>query len=163
MATTDLAEQARQLRETLRRYAHRYYVLDDPEVPDSEYDRLYQQLEALEAAEPGLITPDSPTQRVIGAVLDGLQPVRHAVSMLSIKTETDTTPAGALKFDTTSEISVPGKLRYTSNCDSFASSSGRHSPGAPPAASTVEPNDANMTSQAKDFLIDAPCATGARL
>src|SRR5690606_34842347 len=70
-----------------------------PEVPDAEYDRLYQQLEALEAAHPELVVPDSPTQRVIGAVLEGLTPVRHAVPMLSIKTETDTTPAGAAKFD----------------------------------------------------------------
>jgi len=97
--TQDLTTQARELRALLRRYAHRYYVLDDPEVPDAEYDRLYQQLEALEAAHPELVTPDSPTQRVIGAVLEGLTPVRHAVPMLSIKTETDTTPAGAAKFD----------------------------------------------------------------
>ncbi|WP_038216404.1 NAD-dependent DNA ligase LigA [Xenophilus azovorans] len=97
--TQDLTAQARELRALLRRYAHRYYVLDDPEVPDAEYDRLYQQLEALEAAHPELVVPDSPTQRVIGAVLEGLTPVRHAVPMLSIKTETDTTPAGAAKFD----------------------------------------------------------------
>jgi DNA ligase (NAD+) len=96
----DDAAQVLQLRALLQRYAHRYYVLDDPEVPDAEYDRLYQQLEALEAAHPELVTFDSPTQRVIGAVLEGLNPVTHAVPMLSIKTETDTTPAGALKFDT---------------------------------------------------------------
>lgn len=100
MAPAEQIAQAQQLKTLLRRYAHRYYVLDDPEVPDAEYDRIYQQLEALEAAWPELVTPDSPTQRVIGAVLEGLAPVRHAVPMLSIKTETDTTPAGALKFDT---------------------------------------------------------------
>ena len=100
MEFSELARQTLQLRAQLQRYAHRYYVLDDPEVPDAEYDRLYQQLEALEASHPELVTPDSPTQRVIGAVLDGLSPVTHAVPMLSIKTETDTTPAGALKFDT---------------------------------------------------------------
>nr|WP_145548491.1 NAD-dependent DNA ligase LigA [Variovorax boronicumulans] len=100
MAPAEQLAQAQQLKALLRRYAHRYYVLDDPEVPDAEYDRIYQQLEALEAAWPELVTPDSPTQRVIGAVLEGLTPVRHAVPMLSIKTETDTTPAGALKFDT---------------------------------------------------------------
>ncbi|KQP14948.1 NAD-dependent DNA ligase LigA [Pseudorhodoferax sp. Leaf267] len=96
----DDAALVQQLKAQLQRYAHRYYVLDDPEVPDAEYDRIYQQLEALEAAHPELVTPDSPTQRVIGAVLQGLKPVTHAVPMLSIKTETDTTPAGALKFDT---------------------------------------------------------------
>jgi DNA ligase (NAD+) len=100
MTFLEAATQALELKALLQRYAHRYYVLDDPEVPDAEYDRIYQQLESLEALHPELVTPDSPTQRVIGAVLDGLTPVTHAVPMLSIKTETDTTPAGALKFDT---------------------------------------------------------------
>ncbi|CAM4258485.1 NAD-dependent DNA ligase LigA [Comamonas aquatilis] len=88
-----------ELRAQLNQWAHEYYVLDEPSVPDGEYDRLYQQLEALEGAYPALITPDSPTQRVIGAVLDGLQPVRHAVPMLSIQTETDNQASGALAFD----------------------------------------------------------------
>jgi DNA ligase (NAD+) len=61
-----------------------------PSVPDAEYDRAFQRLQALEAEHPDLVTPDSPTQRVIGAVMDGLAPVRHAVPMLSIHTETDT-------------------------------------------------------------------------
>ena len=95
----DPAARAAQLREQLEYHAHRYYVLDAPEIPDAEYDRLFTELQALEAAHPGLRTPDSPTQRVIGAVLEGLSAVRHAVPMLSIKTETDTTPTGALKFD----------------------------------------------------------------
>ena len=68
-------------------------------MPDGEYDRIYQQLEALEGAYPALVTPDSPTQRVIGAVLDGLTPVRHAVPMLSIQTETDNEATGAIAFD----------------------------------------------------------------
>lgn len=93
------AERARELREQLNVHAHRYYVLDDPSIPDAEYDRLYQELQAIEAAHPELLTPDSPTQRVIGKVLDGLRPVRHAVPMLSIQTETDTTPEGARNFD----------------------------------------------------------------
>ena len=93
------AERADSLRATLQRYAHQYYDLDAPEVPDAEYDRLFQELQALEADHPDLITPDSPTQRVVGAVLEGLLPVRHQVPMLSIHTETDTTPAGAEKFD----------------------------------------------------------------
>ena len=88
-----------ELRAQLNQWAHEYYVLDAPSVPDGEYDRLYQQLEALEGAYPALITPDSPTQRVIGAVLDGLMPVRHAVPMLSIQTETDNEASGAIAFD----------------------------------------------------------------
>jgi DNA ligase (NAD+) len=83
----------------LHHHAHRYYVLDDPELPDAEYDALFQELQALEAAHPVLRTPDSPTQRVVGQVLDGFAPVRHAVPMLSIRTETDTEPSGAVAFD----------------------------------------------------------------
>lgn len=93
------AKRAASLREQLQHHAHRYYTLDDPEIPDAEYDKLFQELQAIEAAHPELLTPDSPTQRVIGAVLEGLTPVRHKVPMLSIHTETDTTPAGAEKFD----------------------------------------------------------------
>ncbi|MFN8849528.1 MAG: NAD-dependent DNA ligase LigA, partial [Inhella sp.] len=80
-------------------HAHLYYVLDAPELPDAAYDALFQELQALEEAEPALRTPDSPTQRVLGRVLEGFEPVRHAVPMLSIRTETDTTDAGAQAFD----------------------------------------------------------------
>lgn len=93
------AERAAELRAQLHHHAHRYYVLDAPEIPDAEYDRLFQELQAIEAAHPDLLTPDSPTQRVGGKVLDGLVPVRHAVPMLSIQTETDTTEGGARAFD----------------------------------------------------------------
>ncbi len=96
---TIAAARAAALRAELQHHAHRYYVLDAPEIPDADYDRLFQELQAIEAAHPELLTPDSPTQRVIGAVLDGLVPVRHQVPMLSVHTETDTTPAGAEKFD----------------------------------------------------------------
>ena len=99
MAAEDYANRARELREQLHHHAHCYYVLDAPELPDAEYDRLFAELQALESAHPELLTPDSPTQRVIGKVLAGFAPVRHAVPMLSIRTETDTTPAGALAFD----------------------------------------------------------------
>ncbi len=90
---------AAELRAQLQHHAHLYYVLDVPELPDAEYDRLFQELQALEEAHPALRTADSPTQRVLGRVLDGLTPVRHAVPMLSIQTETDTTAAGAEAFD----------------------------------------------------------------
>ncbi len=88
------------LRAQLNHHAHRYYVLDDPQIPDAEYDRLFQELQAIEAAHPELLTSDSPTQRVIGKVLDGFVPVVHALPMLSIRTETDTESSGALAFDT---------------------------------------------------------------
>lgn len=87
------------LRQQLQHHAHLYYVLDAPEVPDAEYDRLFTELQALEAVFPVLRTPDSPTQRIIGRVLDGFVPVRHAVPMLSIRTETDHGEGGAHVFD----------------------------------------------------------------
>jgi DNA ligase (NAD+) len=93
------AERAAHLRAQLHHHAHRYYVLDAPELPDAEYDRLFQELQAIEAKHPELLTPGSPTLRVGGKILDGLLPVRHAVPMLSIQTETDTTAAGAEAFD----------------------------------------------------------------
>ena len=93
------AARADTLRGELREHAHRYYVLDAPVIADADYDALFQELQAIEAEHPELLTPDSPTQLVIGAVLEGLVPVRHAVPMLSINTETDTTAAGAEKFD----------------------------------------------------------------
>ena len=83
----------------LNRAAHQYYVLDAPSIPDAEYDRLFQELQALEARFPSLVSADSPTQKVGGRVLESLVPVRHAVPMLSIQTETDTTAAGAAAFD----------------------------------------------------------------
>ncbi|WP_374639791.1 NAD-dependent DNA ligase LigA [Hydrogenophaga sp.] len=93
------SDRAAELRAILHHHAHRYYVLDEPEIPDAEYDRLFRELQAIEEAHPELLTPDSPTQRVGGKILDGLVPVRHAVPMLSIQTETDTTSAGAQAFD----------------------------------------------------------------
>ena len=92
-------ERAATLRLQLQRHAHLYYVLDAPQIPDAEYDRLFTELQALEAAFPVLRTPDSPTQRVIGQVLDGFVPVHHAVPMLSIRTETDHGESGAYVFD----------------------------------------------------------------
>ena len=97
--TDPTLQRAAALREQLHHHAHLYYVLDAPVLPDAEYDRLFQALQALEAAHPELLTADSPTQRVIGRVLAGFAPVRHAVAMLSIRTETDTTAAGATAFD----------------------------------------------------------------
>src|SRR6185503_9296862 len=98
-AKTSPAARVAELRELLRHHARQYYVLDAPEIPDAEYDKLFNELQALEAAQPELLAPDSPTQKVIGEVREGLEPVKHAVPMLSIKTETDTSETGALKFD----------------------------------------------------------------
>src|SRR6476661_5075424 len=99
MATPKIEERAAALRELLHHHAHRYYVLDEPAIPDAEYDKLFRELQEIESQHPGLLTPDSPTQRVGGAVLDGFAKVRHKVPMLSIRTETDIEATGARNFD----------------------------------------------------------------
>ena len=93
------AMRALALRELLNTYGHQYYVLDAPTVPDAEYDRLFRELQLLEATHPELLTADSPTQRVGGKPLEAFATVRHALPMLSIRTETDTTASGAEHFD----------------------------------------------------------------
>ncbi|WP_040501930.1 NAD-dependent DNA ligase LigA [Herbaspirillum sp. YR522] len=80
----DWLARARQLRAELNGHNHAYYVLDQPSIPDAEYDRLFQELQALETAHPELVSPDSPTQRVGGAPLPQFDPVRHDVPMLSL-------------------------------------------------------------------------------
>ncbi len=78
------AEQIAVLREEIRRHDYQYYVLDAPTVPDSEYDRLFRALQALELAHPDLITPDSPTQRVGGKPLKAFDSITHRMAMLSL-------------------------------------------------------------------------------
>ncbi|MCL6415551.1 NAD-dependent DNA ligase LigA [Aestuariirhabdus sp. Z084] len=78
------AQEVAQLREQLNEHNYRYYVLDDPSVPDAEYDRLLRRLQQLEAEYPELLTPDSPTQRVGGEPLEGFEQVSHEVPMLSL-------------------------------------------------------------------------------
>ena len=92
-------QRAQSLRTQIAEANHRYYGLDDPSIPDAEYDRLFRELQALETAFPELFTNDSPTQRVGGKALDAFAQVRHAVPMLSIRTETDVTVEGARAFD----------------------------------------------------------------
>ncbi|MGF6149878.1 NAD-dependent DNA ligase LigA [Pseudomonas fluorescens] len=73
-----------ELRAELDQHNYRYYVLDEPSIPDAEYDRLFHELKALETANPELVTIDSPTQRVGGAALAAFTQVRHEVPMLSL-------------------------------------------------------------------------------
>lgn len=98
-ASASVAQRIATLRAEIEKHNYQYYVLDDPLIPDAEYDRMFRELQQLEAQHPELATPDSPTLRVGGKVLDGLKPVRHVVPMLSIETETDVTEAGASAFD----------------------------------------------------------------
>ena len=93
------ATRIKELHAQLHAHAHSYYVVDEPSIPDAEYDKLFKELQALEAQHPELLSPDSPTQRVGGKALDQFANVRHKVPMLSIRTETDTEVTGAQNFD----------------------------------------------------------------
>jgi len=79
-----IEQQLTELRTTLRHHEHLYHVMDAPEIPDAEYDRLMRELRELEAQHPDLITPDSPTQRVGAAPLTAFTQIRHEVPMLSL-------------------------------------------------------------------------------
>ena len=81
---TNIQTQIDNLRKTLRQYEYEYHVLDNPTVPDSEYDRLFHQLKALELAHPEFLTSDSPTQRVGAKPLSGFSQIRHEIPMLSL-------------------------------------------------------------------------------
>src|SRR5713101_8212567 len=77
-------ERLRELRDTIRRHEERYYIHNDPEISDEEFDRLLHELEQLEADHPDLVTIDSPTQRVAGRPVEGFATVEHVVTMLSL-------------------------------------------------------------------------------
>jgi hypothetical protein len=81
---TDDAKRIKELRKQINYHNYRYYVLDDPVVPDAAYDALVQELQKLEAAHPEWVTPDSPTQRVGGEQLDKFEKVRHPAPILSL-------------------------------------------------------------------------------
>jgi DNA ligase (NAD+) len=80
----DIEKDAESLREKIRFHEHRYYVLDDPEISDAEFDRLLNQLKKIEAEHPELVTPQSPTQRVGGKPREGFSKVAHSSPMLSL-------------------------------------------------------------------------------
>ncbi len=80
----NVRDQINILKEQLNYHAHRYYLLDDPEIPDAEYDRLFRRLETLEQQYPDLATLDSPTQRVGGQILEHFKQVAHQIPMLSL-------------------------------------------------------------------------------
>src|SRR5262249_27649748 len=82
--SNSIAKKIESLRKEIRRHEHLYYVLDQPEISDSEFDKKMKQLQALEAEHPKLRTADSPTQRVGGAPREGFQTVRHSRPMMSL-------------------------------------------------------------------------------
>lgn len=103
----DAERRITQLRAEIRRHDYRYYVLDDPEVPDGEYDKLMIELRALEAQYPDLITPDSPTQRVSGEPVSAFGVVTHKVPMLSL--DNAFTDEDVLAFDRRIRERLPGQ------------------------------------------------------
>src|SRR6266508_1078282 len=92
----DVRQRLDELRETVNHHLYRYHVLDEPEISDAEFDRLFEQLQALEAEHPDLITPDSPTQRVGAAPSERFQKVQHISPMGSLEKITD--DEGLLKW-----------------------------------------------------------------
>ena len=84
MPSSDVTQEIEELRDQLRRHEHLYYVLDQPEISDAEYDALMRRLQELEGRHPGLITPDSPSQRVGGKPREGFVKVPHSSPMLSL-------------------------------------------------------------------------------
>ena len=105
-------ERAAALRAEIARHDYRYYVLDDPEIPDAEYDKLMQQLRALEAAHPELISPDSPTQRVAGAPSPAFGEVVHEVPMLSLDNGFTDEDVAAFDRRALERLGVSGPLEY---------------------------------------------------
>src|SRR6185436_2996015 len=85
LASSKVDQRAAELRDVLDYHLYRYHVLDDPEVSDAEYDRLYDELVALEESDPGLVTADSPTQRVGAPPSDKFQKVEHPTAMGSLE------------------------------------------------------------------------------
>ena len=81
---TDVVKRVTKLRTEINEHNYRYYILDEPSIPDAEYDRLLRELQAIEAEYPQLITPDSPTQRVGSSPTKHFQEVTHDVPMLSL-------------------------------------------------------------------------------
>ena len=84
VASKEIEKQIESLRDKIRHHEYRYYVLDDPEISDSDFDKLVEQLKKLETERPDLVTPDSPTQRVGGKPREGVVKVAHSSPMLSL-------------------------------------------------------------------------------
>ncbi len=102
-----LVTRAEKLRAVLHHHNHCYYILNRPEITDAEYDRLFNELKELEAAHPELATPDSPTQRVGGAVAEGFASVAHRVPMLSL--DNAYTPEEIREFEARLQRALPGE------------------------------------------------------
>ena len=110
---SDAPTRIRDLRERIAHHDHRYHVLDDPEIADDAYDALLGELRALEAEHPDLVTPDSPTQRVGGSPVAGLETAEHVAPMLSLDSSADV--EAFRQFDTRvrKALGPDGSVRYS--------------------------------------------------
>ena len=112
------SERAAWLKAELNRHSHAYYVLDNPSIPDAEYDKMFRELVELENAHPDLVTSDSPTQRVGGKPLPQFEQVRHSLPMLSLSNAFDETDIIAFDrrvkdaLQTTDEIAYSADLKF---------------------------------------------------
>ena len=98
MATPDpIVQEIQALRSAIRYHEERYYILNDPDISDAEFDQLLSRLGVLEAANPEMVTPDSPTQRVAGRAAEGFASFMHAIPMLSLDNAYD--EDGLIAFD----------------------------------------------------------------
>jgi DNA ligase (NAD+) len=112
MTTADLQARVAALRDEIRRHDYLYYVKAKPEISDSVYDRLFQELSEIERSHPELVTPDSPTQRVGAAPLDSLKKVRHEQAMLSLDSIVERTDVLAFDQRIKRELQA-GAVEYT--------------------------------------------------
>jgi DNA ligase (NAD+) len=108
--TIDPAARVEELRDLIRRHEHAYYVLDQPEVSDAEYDALFLELRRIEEERPNLLTADSPTQRVGGEASDQFAKVRHRSPMLSLQNAFDEAEIRA--FDKRVRAAIGDKVKY---------------------------------------------------
>ena len=106
-------QRLQELKKTISYHNYRYYVLDDPEIPDSEFDRLFRELQAIEAAHPEWVTPDSPTQRVGAEPLDEFPEIRHDVPMLSLQNGFEDSEAYDFDRRIRSRLGSDGPLDYS--------------------------------------------------
>lgn len=171
MTASSAADRIAELRAEIDRHNYRYYVLDDPEVPDAEYDRLFRDLQALEHQYPELLDAASPTQRVGGKALDRFAPVRHRVPMLSIRTETDIGPGGARAFDAQVRrelglgeadppVEYAGELKFDGLAISLRYEGGRLV--KPPLAATARPARTSPKTRAPSEPSRCGCAARLR-
>lgn len=112
-ASTEVITQLEQLKAQLNHHNKQYYVLDTPEIPDAEYDRLFQSLVKIEQEYPQLVTPDSPTQRVGGAPLDSFSSITHRMPMLSLDNVFNVEELFAFDKRIRDRINLDGNLEYS--------------------------------------------------